>query len=73
MATESSRNQVLLRLPPDVLEVLKAAAYARGGNNVQSLLRDAAQTWANELRDDEDVQLALKARKLGTSKRARRK
>lgn len=72
MPKAQERPQVLLRLKPEVHEVLSAAAFVRTGGNIQALLRGEAERLAKALGDEEDVQLALKARKLGRGKASAR-
>jgi uncharacterized protein (DUF1778 family) len=55
--------QINIRVPPDVEEVLEAAAFVRKVKNVQALVSPLVIEHARQLAGDSAVQAALDARR----------
>jgi uncharacterized protein (DUF1778 family) len=55
--------QINIRVPPEVEEVLKTAAYLEGFRSIQALLAPVVEDFARQLAKKPSVRTAIKARR----------
>jgi hypothetical protein len=63
VARSAKPVQINIRVPPEVEEVLKTAAYLEGFRGMQSLLAPVVADFAEQLAKKPSVRAAIKARR----------